>query len=180
MFIETTLVGILSGKTDQALEAATYDLTVPEPLIGDNIFVVDSINHLWRSIEIDFGITAVTARDRISGNAVAGLLYGVVTNVDPVIRFIAETVALSTFNPFTEAEAAEAVKAFSLALGPTGTQFSFDADHIEYRPEFTLADDNSLTMWDLQLGVIRPAAYAGPNGTVTTAPTSYFLTLTHI
>jgi hypothetical protein len=181
MFIETTLVGILSAKSDQALEAATYDLTVPEPLLGANIFTVDSINHLWRSIEIDFGITSVTPRDRISGNAAAGLLFGVVTNIDPVIRFIAETEALADFNPWTDGvDEAEIAKVFSLALGPVDTQFNFDADFVEYRPEFSLADENGLTMWDLTLGVIRPVAYAGPSATVTTAPTSNFLTIEHI
>ena len=179
MFIEQTLVGIVSAKTDQALEAATYDLAAPEPLIGSSIFTVDAVAHLFRSVEIDFGITSITPRDRINANVTDGLEYGVVTNVDPIIRFIAETVALSTFNPFTVAEAAETAKAFALALGAASSQFAFDADHVELRPEFSLTDDNTLTMWDLTLGVIRPDDYTGPTGTSSTAPTSNFLTVTH-
>ena len=180
MFIEQTLVGVIDATTDQVVEAATYDLAAPEPLVGASIFTVDAIPHLFRSVEIDFGITSITPRDRINGNVVGGLEYGVVTNIDPTIRFIAETVALSTFNPFTSAGAAETAKAFALALGAAGSQFAIDADHVEYRPEFSLTDDNSLTMWDLTLGVIRPDDYAAPSATSSTAPTSNFLTVTHI
>lgn len=156
--MEADMVGNMDvAVAEKAIDAMTFANQASVPAEFRGAMTVGGTAMIFDSFELDFGITAVPYR--ISRAETSHLLFGVVTQINPVLRFPGEVVALSAHNPFTRMAAPATPLALSLAFGTAaGNIFTITADHAEYVPEGSLVDRQALEYYDMTLAIRRPAS----------------------
>lgn len=156
VLIECTLAGKLNAApTEQALQSQGFQNTNPVAFTG--ACTVGGTTMRYEQFEVDFGVEARPFRvDRNSD-----IVFGVVTQVNPRIRFPAEVEALTTHDPFARAAATQTALAFSQRLGnAAGHRYLITGDHVEYvssRP-LRFASREGILYYDLELRFARPAS----------------------
>jgi hypothetical protein len=158
-FLEATIAGILDvAIAEQAIEAQTFGDQAATPAEFQGALTVGTTPMIYDSFELDLGLQARPYR--IDRSDTSHLVHGIVTQVNPVLRFPGEVVALSVHNPFTRQADPATALALSLTVGTVaGNTFLFTGDHVEYDPEnVTLEDRDLLEYWGLELGIRKPAS----------------------
>ncbi|MFQ5810035.1 MAG: hypothetical protein ACE5JM_10490 [Armatimonadota bacterium] len=158
VMVAATIGGIMDvDPVQKAPDAQTFNNHAASPTPFQGAFTVGGTALAYDSFELDYQLQARIFRpDRTQTD---GLLYGVVTQVNPIVRFPTEVVAIATHDPFTREKAPATALAYSQRLGSTaGNQWLLTGDHAEYvAGEGTLVDRESIIYYGLALRFAKPA-----------------------
>jgi hypothetical protein len=158
VLIECTIAGKLNADpTEIGVESQTFQAMNPVPFQG--ALTVGGTTLIYDEFELDFGLTARPWR--VDRNTTDPLLFGVVTQVRPRIRFPAEVVALSSHDPFARVANAQTALAFSQRLGTTaGNRLLITGGHVTYAGDqpLPLRVRDGLVYYDVTLDFAKPAS----------------------
>lgn len=160
VLVNCTLVGIVnSDPVELALEAQTFgdQAATPSPFTG--AFTVGGTAMKYEQFELDFGLSVRPWR--LDRNLSDVLAPGLVTQVNPRVRFPGEVEALAAHDPFTRQKTPTTALAYSQRLGTTaGNRYLVTGSHVEYQPgeELGFRTENGIVYYDLSLRFVRPAS----------------------
>lgn len=148
--------GTVTDISTAALPSVTYDATLPQPAAGMT-FTLGAWSPDVYDAEFDLG-AQVQRLDSVQDTE--GIDEFDIAQFEPTLRVNARSVALGTFDPYSDARTPTA-RAVAVILGATGSYNSFElADAAGYVMDPEHPEDQGMTAWSLTYRLSDPTLTA--------------------
>lgn len=142
-----TFTGHLVSETDVALPTASYDSTVPVPMINLSSFAIDSKTPAITRFEFDLGNEVATPEDMVAADG-----YGTVqiTGRRVTVGFDDEDVVVATYNWLSKWQSGASVAIATGTIGGTGgNQYAISLPAVTYT-ELSAGDKSGIVTRDVR------------------------------